>query len=89
MARRAVLIQIDPALLARLDAFAAAWTRRNRSAAIAQAVEQMLAADAQHRQQLGRREPALGGWLPGPRRTADTTVEAGSRPLTADLMDRG
>ena len=76
MARKPVLFQADVDQLARLDRFAAEWCGGNRSRALGQAIEQMLAADAHHRQQLARREPPRGGWLPGPSHTANTVADA-------------
>ena len=86
--RKAILVQVDSALLERLDRHAAEWYRGNRSAAIATAVEVMLAQRATHVQRQAQPDPH-GGWLPAPRHTADVVADLADRPLTADLMDRG
>jgi hypothetical protein len=80
------LVQFDRALRDRLDAWAAEWCGSNRSAAIAQAVEQLLAADARYRQESQRREPPRGGWLPTQtRHSADSVADLTGRPITSDL----
>jgi hypothetical protein len=86
MARKPVLVQIDPELLARLDAYAKTEFAGNRSRAIGEAVQLLLAQHAAHAAALRRREPANGGWLIP--QTADLVADTVDRPLTADLVDR-
>ena len=83
--KKPILVQIDVDLLGRVDAHAAVWTHGNRSRLIGDALEQLLASHAAFVQRQRQPDPR-GGWLPGPKHTADSTAE--SRPLTADLMDR-
>ena len=86
MARKAILVQVDPELLARLDAYTASEQGGNRSRAVAEAVEQLLARHAAFVQRQRHPDPH-GGWLPAaPAHTADLTADLADRPLTHDLM---
>jgi hypothetical protein len=81
-----VLIALPADLLAELDTVWPQIPYPSRRAAITAAIELMLAGRAAHRQRERILEREPNPWPEhGPTHTADTTTEASSRPITADL----
>jgi hypothetical protein len=81
-----VLISLPADLLAELDNVWPQIPYRSRRAAITASIELMLAGRAAHRQRERALELEPSPWPEhGPTHTADTTTEASSRPITADL----
>jgi hypothetical protein len=86
VAHKSVLLELDPDLLGRLDAFWPSVGYPSRRAAIRAAIEQQLAARAAY---IARERAATSPWHQGWSRpgTPDDRAAEASRPLTADLAE--
>jgi hypothetical protein len=83
-AKTPTLVQFDRELRDRLDRHAAEWCGGNRSRAVHEACELLLASHAAWRRE--QQPPTFPGHDPGGvRHTADRESELRDRPLTADL----
>jgi hypothetical protein len=83
-----VLLSIDVDFLAAYDAFVEQVGFGSRRQAIRHGLETQLAAHAASRQREREVSAEPSPWpapAPAPRHTANTTAEAGGRPITADL----